>query len=192
VRQNTVRIIASVFVGAATSLAGAGTIATFSDPAMSGATPLFTATPTSLVGGWSGAGLTLITPINAGTYVDATMVVSPITVTGTTLGAGMVQFFESPGDGGALILQIEFDSGNLFHPVGWGASYLSANDVTFSGPIIPGALTEETFAFSFANPVVGAESTTYTAAFTSSAVPEPGSTAFFVIGLAMTLVRRIR
>ncbi|RMF83043.1 MAG: hypothetical protein D6744_05435, partial [Planctomycetota bacterium] len=151
----------------------AGTIATFADPAVDGSTPLFLVDSATLSGGWSGSGLTLITPISGQIFENATFSMTPVSISGGgILSAGTIQFFEDIADGGGLILQIDFDAGTLNLPFGFGASFAAGDNVTFSGPIIPGPLTDETFAFSFANPQpAGQQGTSYTAAFTSSAIP---------------------
>jgi hypothetical protein len=71
-----------------------------------------------------------------------------------------------------------------------GGSSLFGNGVTFSGPLVPSGLSQETFNFSFANFVQNANGATATAAFTSSAVPEPASIAAIGLGLAAMIRRR--
>lgn len=169
----------------------AATVATFADPAADGSTPLFTASGSSLNGGWMGTGLTLDVPIAGMSFADATFVMDPVVVNSDdTVGAGNIRFYEDAGMMN-LILQIDFDSAQLIKPTQFGASFVSANDVTFSGPVITTTLADEQFAFSFANPVVGQTSTTYTASFTASAVPEPGTLALLGAA-AMCFVRRRR
>ncbi|MBI5864061.1 MAG: PEP-CTERM sorting domain-containing protein, partial [Planctomycetes bacterium] len=51
-------------------------------------------------------------------------------------------------------------------------------------------LSQEAFAFSFANPVGTPENYTATASFTSSAIPEPASIALLAIGGLLALRRR--
>jgi hypothetical protein len=118
---------------------------------------------------------------------------------GGDTGGGIIKFF-NPGDNPATddpLIQIDFDSANL-SPTGFGGLELFAlNDVTISGSVLGGAtLTDEAFAFSFANQVLlnndwgnGFEAT---AAFTSSAVPEPATLALLGIGALITLTRRRR
>jgi hypothetical protein len=168
-----------------------GTVATFSDPAADGSTPLFELSGTSFTGGWSGLNLMLDMPITGSVWPDATFTVTPLTVTGPgQLSSGTLDFFKSPADGGGLVLQIDFNEASLA-PFGWGASdVFLGQDVTFSGPGIPSGLTAETFAFSFANPIPTPDGFTYTASFTSSAVPEPASLLLLVLGAIKALRRR--
>ncbi len=176
------------------------TVATFSDPAANGSTPLFTLTGnattigSTISGGWNGTGLNLFIPWTSTTYPDATFTMDPLTVTAPyVLSGGQIKFFDNLNN---PILQIDFDSASLFAPVGFGANTLEGNNVSFSGPAISpfSIFGEESFAFSFANQVIKSSSPlvrTYTAAFTSSAlIPEPATLALIVFGtLAMTFIR---
>ncbi|MCP4594836.1 MAG: PEP-CTERM sorting domain-containing protein [bacterium] len=169
--------------------AGAATIVTFADPAPDGSTPLFELNGPTLVGGWSGTGLELLTPgTPAPDYSDVTFVISPLTV--NALGraaAGAVFFFDALTN---PILTITFSEAQLNAPFGFGATEFAAmHDVVFSGPIIPTPLTDESFSFSFANQMPTPGGFTSTAAFTSSAVPEPATLALMAFG-AMGLIRR--
>ncbi len=168
-----------------------GTVATFSDPALDGSTPLFELSGTSFTGGWFGLNLNLDMPITGSVWHDATFTLTPLTVTGPgVLDDGTIQFFKSAADGGGLALQIDFNTASLA-PFGWGASdVFLGQDVTFSGPGIPPGLTSETFAFSFANPTPTSDGFTYTASFTSSAVPEPSSLLLLALGVVKVLRRR--
>jgi hypothetical protein len=183
-----VAIIVPLLLAAAP--AGAGTVATFADPAPDGSTPLFDLSGTLFTGGWSGLNLTLDMPITSSVWDNVTFTMTPLSVTGPgQLGPGTIQFFKSAADGGGLALQIDFDAA-LLAPFGWGASDLfSSETVTFSGPGIPSGLSAETFAFSFANPEPTGDGYTYTASFTSSAVPEPATLLLLAVGL-LKLVRR--
>lgn len=175
------------------------TVATFSDPAANGSTPLFTLTGSAsavgstLTGGWSGTGLDLIIPWTNTTYEDATFTMDSLTVTAPyVLSGGQIIFYDNLNN---PILQIDFDSAMLYAPFGFGASTLESHNVSFSGTAVSfPVLGEESFAFSFANQVIVSSSPsvrTYTAAFTSSAlIPEPTSLALIVFGtLAVTFVR---
>lgn len=174
-------------------LAGADTIATFADPAPNGnnGQHLFELTDSTLRAGWQSSGLDLITPITGGLYQDATFTMTDLTVDefGATSG-GTIQFHES---GGALILQIDFDAGQLYAPFGFGAtSLIEGQNVSFSGPIVTIPLELESFAFSFANQVTTPTGFTWTAAFTSSAIPEPATAMLLVLGSAALAFTRRR
>ena len=90
----------------------------------------------------------------------------------------------------AGIAAISFSGGTLTSPSTFGASDFVGQNVVFSGPIIPAGLSQESFAFSFANPVGTIEDYTVTAAFTSSAVPEPASIALLALGALVAIRRR--
>jgi len=60
----------------------------------------------------------------------------------------------------------------------------------FSGPLVTTPLVDEAFAFSFANRTVTPEGVTWTAAFTSSAIPEPSTAVLLGVGLVILLRRR--
>jgi hypothetical protein len=171
--------------------ANGDTIATFADPASDGSTPLFALSGSTLSGGWSATGLDLVTPISGDEFPDATFTMTDLTVLDEqagTLSGGTIEFLDN---GGGLILQIDFDSGQLFAPFGFGASTLVGHNVSFSGPIIPIELEEELFAFSFANQITTPDGFTWTAAFTSSAIPEPATVSLLALGaVAMALSRR--
>ncbi len=180
--------IASLYLSA--QPANGDTIATFADPASDGSTPLFTLSGSTLSGGWSDTGLDLVTPISGDEFPDATFTMTDLTVLDTegTLSGGTIEFFDNVG---GLILQIGFDSGQLFAPFGFGASTLVGHNVSFSGPIITFPLEEELFSFSFANQITTPDGFTWTAAFTSSAIPEPATLTLLVVG-ALTLGSRRR
>jgi len=65
---------------------------------------------------------------------------------------------------------------------------LVGHDISFSGPIITILLEEELFAFSFANQITTPDGFTWTAAFTSSVIPEP-ATLTLLGAVAMKLSR---
>jgi hypothetical protein len=169
----------------------ADTIATFADPAPNGGDFLFELSGSTLSGGWQGTGLDLITPITTEVYEDATFTMTDLTVdtSGMTSG-GTIEFFES---GGPLILQIDFDAGEAYPPFGFGAtSLIVGHNVSFSGPIITIPLEEESFAFSFANQVATPTGYTWTAAFTSSAIPEPSGLLLLGLGSVVLVSTRRR
>lgn len=165
--------------------ANAFTVATFADPAVDGTTPLFSLNGNVLSGAWNGTGLLLQTPVlPAPDFPDATFIMSPLVATPINaslamVGAGSIQFFDNLNQ---PILLIAFDSGLLTTAVSFGASDFIGQNVTFSGSLLGQPVTDEAFAFSFANPVAIPGGWTATAAFTSSAVPEPATLAFFLLG----------
>lgn len=181
--------------GALAAVAAADTIATFADPALNGSTPLFSynSGTGTLSGGWSGTGLTLQipSPLVGGpqNYADAKFTMTNLTVgAGGVTNAGKIDFLTS---GNALIMSITFDKATLIDPFGLGASYLKADNVQFlnSGGV-PYNLDQEQFAFSFANPVQSGNISTWTSAFTSSAVPEPSALVLLLAGSIAGLIRR--
>lgn len=190
--MNRYLVVGMSVLAAAASFAGADTIATFADPAMSGATPLFELDGNTLSGSWSGTGLTLMTPgLSAPDFTDVTFTMSAVNLTGTlpfsATGPGSIDFFDSSNN---PLFTISFDSASLASPFAFGASEFAAQNVVFSGPIIDIPLAGEQFAFSFANPVTTQNGFTVTASFTSSAVPAPASAALF--GLAGLVAGRRR
>lgn len=187
----------STLAAVAGSAQGA-TIVTFADPAMGPSTPLFEVNSMTgmLTGGWSGSNLLLETPGLPGPNLpDATFTLSAVALLTplpfATLGPGQLDFYDSSN---VLQLTITFNGGLLTSSFGFGASEFQGNSVTFSGPLLGGTvLTDEAFAFSFANPVATANGYQATASFTSSAtvVPAPGAAAIIGLGgLALTRRRR--
>jgi len=187
------------------------TIATFDDPAADSSTPLFTVDLNNdeITGEWadSQTGLDLDVIYTGNTFLDAFFTMTDLTgVAGTGVsyshgigggptGGGIVKFFaDGQSTSTTPLLQINFDSATLL-PASFGGVELFGNDVEISGSEIGGAtLTDEAFAFSFANQVLLPEEGGFTAtsAFTSSAVPEPATVALLGFGSLSLILRRRR
>lgn len=161
------------------------TVATFADPSVTGMPPLFTFDSNALTldGGYSALGLNLQTPgWGAPDYADAKFSMSTVALTHLfgnvyDTNGGVITFTDSSN---VMVMTITFGSGRFVNNTLFGGSDFSGNIVSITGPGIPGNWYDETFNFSFANPNVNAGVYTYTAAFTSSAVPEPAT----MLGLA--------
>lgn len=188
-RVHTVTALAAIASTGLISAAQAATIVTFADPASGPSTPLFevNSMTSQLTGGWSAPGLTLETPgLAAPNYANARFVMSAVALTSplpfATLGAGQIDFtdeFNNP------LMTITFSSGLLTSSFGFGGSDFQGSNVMFSGPIIGAEiLTQEAFAFSFANPVATPEGYQATASFTSSATIIPAPAGLAGLGLA--------
>ncbi|PKL43332.1 MAG: hypothetical protein CVV39_08615 [Planctomycetes bacterium HGW-Planctomycetes-1] len=177
------------------------TVATFADPSNNSSDPLFTVDFTSLTltGGWSDAktDLTLQVPHSGNTFSNAWFTTNgPITMTQIlpslpyyNAGAGQIDFYKD-GTSTNPLLVINFDSG-FVSPYGFGAVFIASN-ITITGSEITGSLSQEQFSFSFSNTAPlsnGHNGFTATAAFTSSAVPEPATIALLTIG-ALALLKR--
>lgn len=186
-------------LAALASSAQAATVATFADPALNGSTPLFTFAQSgpatgSLSGGWSSTGLLLEVPIQPQNYPDAKFSMAGVPANLVApglwgLGTGVINFTDSSNN---PLLTISFTGGFLTGTLGFGASEFVGQNVVFSGPVIPGGLTQRQFAFSFANPLplAAAQGYTVTSSFTSSAVPEPASLALLLLGGVGAVLRR--
>lgn len=192
---------AAVLVAAAAGSASGVTVATFADPT-SGATPSlfqYNATTQTLTGGYSGLGLTLETPgLVAPDFADVTFTMTPLAAVATLgpfvqFGPGSVQFFDSVA---SPIFRIDFTGALLAGSQSFGASDFSGFGVTFSGSILGSlqSISNEAFAFSFANPVATQTGFTVTSSFTSSAdiiIPSPGAAALLGVG-GLLMARRRR
>lgn len=193
--RSSVAVLA--LLGGLAAVARAETLATFADPS-DGSVPLFEfksdGTSGTLAGGWELPGLLLLAPGLNGdpSYPDASFSMAPVDATRVSntlwsIGEGSIDFRDSEG---ALLFTISFESATLVTPQGFGGSDFAANDVSFSGPIVPPGLEDEAFAFSFANPKGDFENYTVTASFTSSGVPEPASVVLVALGGVAALIRR--
>jgi hypothetical protein len=182
--------------------AKADTIATFDDPAVNGTTALFTVdfTAMTLNGGWAkgNTGLLLHVPYSGNNFTDAWFAMTEVQIInafGDTSG-GEINFYENNTSTDPLIT-LNFESGYVDN-YNFGADAIFVTDnVTITGSEIMGKLSEEQFAFSFANLAKLPDHTewtdgfTATAAFTSSAIPEPATIALLVFGISgITCVKR--
>jgi hypothetical protein len=193
-------LLSALLAVGAVSAHASFTVATFADPASGSGTPLFVFDKTNktLDAGWSVDGLTLQTPgfIGGGSVADAKFVMSQVALTELIpntlyqMGRGQVKFYTS--DPSSPFFTVDFDGGLFLDPFSAGSSELRGNIVNFSGPNVPGGLSQEQFAFSLANAVEMGDKITYTASFTSSAVPEPGTLAVLGLGISGLIARRRR
>ena len=186
-----------VLLGFSVSQAGVVTIATFQDPSGSGANPLFTINSNNgtIDGGWDDSRTNLdltITYANV-VYEDAWFQMSTLTYGGGYSGntsAGNVKFY-ADGDASTEtpVLEIYFSSAYL-SPGGIAAQelFFTGISIVILGVDISDQLSEEAFGFTFANHVLTPTGFTATAAFTSSAVPEPITIA--LLGLGGLLLRK--
>lgn len=190
-------IVASLSLATLAGSAQAATIATFADPT-SGASPsLFqwSGVTSTLSGGWTGTGLSLLTPsTSAPDYSDVTFTFAPLVAVSSsgmihTFGAGAIEFFS----GVTSIFKIEFDTAVLNGVSSFGASDFMGYNVRFSGSILDVPVTNEAFAFSFANPTAAPQTQgfTVTSSFTSSAtIPAPAGLSVLAAGALFAARRR--
>ncbi len=183
------------------------TIATFADPSEDSNWPLFTVDfiNNTINGGWDDnkTGLILEIPYsgytveNNNAFIDAWFDITEVTITsqfptptgiyGST-GPGVINFYEDNTQTNPLVI-INFDIGSI-SPYDFGANEVlfTASNVTITGSKIIDALSQEQFSFSFANLAKLSGSTdwddgfTATAAFTSSAIPEPTTICLLAMG----------
>ena len=179
------------------------TVATFADPSATSANPLFTVdlAANTITGGWadSKTGLDLYIP-GSGTFTDAFFTFASTytgLASGGVTGGGTIKFFKDNQDTTtAPLIQIDFAKGYV-NPYGLGAiDEFFADGVVITGTEVSGTLSDESFSFSFANQksINGNWNNgfTATAAFTSSAIPEPATMAIFGIGAMLMLRLRKR
>lgn len=193
--------IGFIFVDAKAAL-----VATFGDPGNTAATPMFTVdfrpAQNKLTGGWAygNTGLTLEF-YNGHNFENVwfEMTDVPLFSAPGNTGGGEINFYENGSTTGPL-LTIIFESGYVDYG-NFGANVIfDADGVEFSGSeIIPGTFSEEQyFSFGFVNKTYLPDSTDWndgfiaaTAAFTSSAIPEPTTICLLGFG-ALTFLRRRR
>ncbi len=199
---HTRAIVSAAVLAAAAGVSQGATVATFADPTSGPSPSLFqyNSTTQTLTGGYAGLGLNLLTPgIPAPDFADATFTVTPLVaslVIGpfVQFGAGSVQFFDSAA---SPILRIDFTGALMAASLSLGSSDFTGFGVTFSGSALGAiqSITNEAFAFSFANPTPTQTGFTTTSSFTSSAdivIPAPGSVVLAGAGLLLLRRRRSR
>jgi len=188
------------------------TVATFDDPALSSATPLFTVdwTAETVTGGWADGmeNLDLVFAQSGNTFQDAWFsmntldIISETTFGGYTYGItgpGQIDFY-ADGTSTSPLMTASFDQA-MVSRTGLAADDFFSENVTFTGSQIAGTVNNEQFSFSFANIVslldlikadninyIVPEGFTATAAFTSSAVPEPAT--LLLLSLGGVLLRK--
>lgn len=174
------------------------TVATFADPSTVAESPLFTwnHTTNTLSGLWTASGLTLNVPgfNGGGSVTDAHFIMDPVQLTPVinnqyyTMGRGAVRFFTT--DQNNPFFTIQFGGGSFLNPSSAGGSSTVGNAVSFAGANVPTGLSQETFSFSLTNAMTAGNLTTFTASFTSSAVPEPASLFALATGIAAVVARK--
>jgi hypothetical protein len=180
------KILALVALGAVAAASQAQfTVATHDDPSGSAANPVVTwnQTANTLSASWLATGMTLDTPglTGGGSTANAKLSMNPVSL--TNLGGGVYQM------GAGLIT---FTGGLFVDPIAAGSGDIQGFNVTFSGPNVPGGWSQEAFSYALTNRSVSGNNVTYTAAFTSSAVPEPATMIALGAGLAAFAARRRR
>jgi hypothetical protein len=188
-----------VFMLTVLPYARAGIIATFSDPALSPSTPMFTIdTADNMVrGGWSDGlgGLKLKFPAENVDFTNVFFTMTDLTYTSGVTGAGKIKFFAQGSDvqTASPLFEIDFSSANVSFGGLSGNNVFLANGVVFSGSQInSGNLTQQVFSFAFADLAALPNNGGYTAtaAFTSSAVAAPEPTTLLVLGAGLLFLKK--
>ncbi|MHB0946886.1 MAG: PEP-CTERM sorting domain-containing protein [Sedimentisphaerales bacterium] len=175
------------------------TVATFSDPSGDSNSPLFEVdfAAMTLNGGWADTeiGLLLNVPYSANSFTNAWFEMTEVAIINTFGDTGGEIKFYADGDSTTPLLDITFGSGYVSR-FNFGADEMFvANNVIITGSQIGGVLSAEEFSFAFANlaKLTGSsnwdDGFTATAAFTSSAIPEPATMGLLSIGF-LSLIRR--
>jgi hypothetical protein len=146
----------------------------------------------TITGGWGGTALNLT--VDGVAYLNTTLSFELMTYTGS-FSNGILD----PGEfdfiwGGNLLFKVAFDHARVNIGGLAGDNIFSNNGVEFSGPAVAsfGTLTNESFSFSFANQAPIEDGFTSSAAFTSSAIPEPATIFVLALGSVFVVVRRGR
>ena len=177
------------------------TVATFADPSRNSGTPLLTVNflGGTINGGWddSKTGLTLQIPYSGHSFTDAWFSMTNVAILDTVgdTSGGEIDFYANNTSTNPLLV-INFENGYVDYYNFGADSVFVADNVTITGSEITGPLSEEQFAFSFANlaelPGHGNwdDGFTATASFTSSAVPEPATIGLFGLGITTIICKR--
>jgi hypothetical protein len=184
------------------------TIATFADPSEDSSNPLFAVDfiNMNLNGEWpdTKTGLILEIPYSGHIFENAWFDMNEVTITSKVTipglgvfgqtGPGRVNFYQDGNSTDQLVV-VDFDSGFVSFDSFGADNEFTAENVTITGSEITGTLSEEEFTFNFANLAMLPNSNnwddgfTATAAFTSSAIPEPATVCLFGLG-ALSLFNR--